>query len=102
MTPIILHLRPGTREWYLRWLNDHHPELVRRYLRFYGRGAYAPTAWQAEISGQVRELAQRFGIGSTTPAGAAASARPSTRHPPRPRPPSQNSSSSACCNRPGG
>ncbi|HEY0937340.1 MAG TPA: intein-containing Rv2578c family radical SAM protein, partial [Trebonia sp.] len=31
VTPIILHLRPGTRDWYLRWLNEHHPELVRRY-----------------------------------------------------------------------
>ncbi len=51
-------------------LDDHHPELVRRYLRFYGRGAYAPKAYQAEISGQVRELAQRFGVGSTTPAAA--------------------------------
>jgi DNA repair photolyase len=67
VTPIILHLRPGTREWYLQWLNDHHPELVRRYLRFYGRGAYAPKAYQAEISGQVRELAAKFGVGATTP-----------------------------------
>ena len=68
VTPIILHLRPGTREWYLQWLNDNHPELVRRYLRFYGRGAYAPKAYQAEISGRVRELAQRYGVGATTPA----------------------------------
>jgi DNA repair photolyase len=68
VTPIILHLRPGTREWYLQWLNDHHPALVRRYLRFYGRGAYAPKAYQAEISGQVRELAARFGVGSASPA----------------------------------
>ena len=68
VTPIILHLRPGTREWYLQWLNDNHPELVRRYLRFYGRGAYAPNAYQAEISGRVRELAQRYGVGATTPA----------------------------------
>jgi DNA repair photolyase len=68
VTPIVLHLRPGTREWYLRWLNDNHPELVRRYLRFYGRGAYAPKAYQSEISGQVRELAKRYGVGATTPA----------------------------------
>ncbi|HXP55903.1 MAG TPA: intein-containing Rv2578c family radical SAM protein [Streptosporangiaceae bacterium] len=68
VTPIILHLRPGTREWYLQWLNDNHPELVRRYLRFYGRGAYAPKAYQAELSGRVRELAQRYGVGATTPA----------------------------------
>ena len=70
VTPIVLHLRPGTREWYLHWLNDNHPELVRRYLRFYGRGAYAPKAYQSEISGQVRELAQRYGVGATSPAAA--------------------------------
>jgi DNA repair photolyase len=89
VTPIILHLRPGTREWYLRWLNDHHPELVRRYLRFYGRGAYAPKAYQAEISGQVRELAQRFGIGSTTPAAGRRIGPPideAPTPPPRPEP----------------
>ena len=70
VTPIVLHLRPGTREWYLQWLNDDHPELVRRYLRLYGRGAYAPKAYQSEISGQVRELAQRYGVGATSPAAA--------------------------------
>ncbi len=68
VTPIVLHLRPGTREWYLRWLQDNHPELVRRYLRFYGRGAYAPKAYQAEISGRVRELAKKYGVGATSPA----------------------------------
>ncbi|MBV9794787.1 MAG: intein-containing Rv2578c family radical SAM protein [Actinobacteria bacterium] len=68
VTPIVLHLRPGTREWYLQWLQDHHPELVRRYLRFYGRGAYAPKAYQTEISRQVRELAQRYGVGASSPA----------------------------------
>jgi DNA repair photolyase len=70
VTPIVLHLRPGTREWYLQWLNEHHPELVRRYLRFYGRGAYAPKAYQAEITGRVRELAIRYGVGATSPAAA--------------------------------
>jgi DNA repair photolyase len=85
VTPIILHLRPGTREWYLQWLNEHHPELVRRYLRFYGRGAYAPKAYQAEISGQVRELAQRFGIGSATPA-AGRRIGPPIDEPPTPAP----------------
>jgi DNA repair photolyase len=86
VTPIILHLRPGTREWYLQWLNDHHPELVRRYLRFYGRGAYAPKAYQAEISGQVRELAAKFGVGATTPAAGRRIGPPRPEDaPPKPR-----------------
>src|SRR5580693_3205501 len=28
VTPIVLHLRPGTREWFQGWLERHHPGLV--------------------------------------------------------------------------
>ncbi len=70
VTPIVLHLRPGTRDWYLRWLNENHPALLPRYRALYGRGSYAPKDYQAEISGRVRELARRYGVGATTPAGA--------------------------------
>ena len=70
VTPIVLHLRPGTRDWYLRWLKENHPALLPRYRALYGRGSYAPKDYQAEISGQVRELARHYGVGATTPAGA--------------------------------
>jgi DNA repair photolyase len=63
VTPIVLHLRPGAREWFLGWLHEAHPELVPRYVELYGRGAYARKDYQARISGQVRELAERFGVG---------------------------------------
>jgi DNA repair photolyase len=63
VTPIVLHLRPGAREWYLRWLRWAHPELVAKYEEFYGRGSYAPKAYQERIAGQVRELAASHGIG---------------------------------------
>ncbi len=89
VTPIVLHLRPGTRDWYLRWLNDHHPELVRRYLRFYGRGAYAPKDYQAEITGRVRELAQRYGVGATTPAAGRRIGPPVQPAEPRPTAPAE-------------
>ena len=68
VTPIVLHLRPGTREWYLRWLSEHHPALLPRYRGLYRHSAYAPKDYQAEITGQVRELARRYGVGATTPA----------------------------------
>src|ERR1700760_3665873 len=55
--PIVLHLRPGAREWFLRWLGEAHPELVPRYAELYGRGAYARQDYQARITAQVRELA---------------------------------------------
>ena len=67
VTPIVLHLRPGTREWFLRWLGAHHPGLVGRYLDLYGRSAYAPKSYQARITGQVRELAAKYGVGAPRP-----------------------------------
>ncbi len=65
--PIVLHLRPGTREWFFAWLRAQHPELVGRYLELYGHGAYAPKSYQNRIAGQVRELADKYGIGRTRP-----------------------------------
>ena len=70
VTPIVLHLRPGAREWFLRWLGENYPELVKPYLGLYGRGAYTPKAYQQQIAGQVRELAVRYGVGRSSPAGA--------------------------------
>jgi len=63
----VLHLRPGTREWYFAWLRAKHPALVGRYLELYGRGAYAPKAYQARIAGQVRELADKYAVGRPKP-----------------------------------
>jgi len=67
VTPIVLHLRPGTREWFLGWLRTAHPELTDRYAELYRRGAYAPKDYQARIAGQVRELAEKYGVGRSTP-----------------------------------
>ncbi|MER7111485.1 Rv2578c family radical SAM protein [Streptomyces sp. NPDC000229] len=63
VTPLVLHLRPGAREWFMTWLNRHHPHLVRRYERLYAEGAYAPKWYQRRITRQVHELADECGIG---------------------------------------
>jgi DNA repair photolyase len=63
LSPIVLHLRPGAREWFMTWLEDERPDLVPKYERLYRGGSYAPKAYQQEISGRVHELADRFGIG---------------------------------------
>lgn len=65
VTPIVLHLRPGAREWFLSWLSREHPRLMPRYLELYGRGAYAPKAYQEGVAARVRELAERYGIGKS-------------------------------------
>jgi DNA repair photolyase len=68
IVPIVLHLRPGAREWWLAWLSREHPRLVPRYLELYGRGAYAPKSYQERITTQVKELAERHGVGRGVPA----------------------------------
>lgn len=80
VTPIVLHLRPGAREWFMAWLARERPDLVSGYRRLYARGSYAPAAYRREVEGRVHELALRFGI--ARPAGrggrgaAAGNARP--------------------------
>ncbi|MDV7218386.1 Rv2578c family radical SAM protein [Streptomyces prunicolor] len=63
VTPLVLHLRPGAREWFMAWLGQYHPHLVRRYERLYAEGAYAPKWYQRRITRQVHDLAQEYGIG---------------------------------------
>jgi DNA repair photolyase len=77
VSPIVLHLRPGAREWFLAWLAEHHPSLVPRYRGLYGSRAYAPRDYQERIAEQVRELAQRYRVGRRR----AAPARPAGRGP---------------------
>ncbi|MFD3454659.1 Rv2578c family radical SAM protein [Streptomyces sp. NPDC058691] len=75
VTPLVLHLRPGAREWYMAWLSVHHPRLISRYKALYGSGAYAPTWYQRRITRQVHEFADEFGIGPSR-ASAARRLRP--------------------------
>ncbi len=70
VSPIVLHLRPGAREWYLSWLREHHPGLVSAYAKLYGSRAYAPRDYQQQVAAQVSELASQFGVGRASPAGA--------------------------------
>jgi DNA repair photolyase len=85
VTPIVLHLRPGAREWYQAWLSQNHPDLVDRYQHLYGNGAYARKEYQQRISVTVRELAAKHGVGRATPVGArrisAPPARPAAQAP---------------------
>lgn len=63
VTPIVLHLRPGAREWFMGWLSATHPRLVPMYRQLYARSSYAPKTYQDDVCGQVRELAKAAGIG---------------------------------------
>jgi DNA repair photolyase len=64
LTPLVLHLRPGAREWYHRWLAREHPDLVPVYRDLYGSGSYAQAAYRRRISATVAMLARRHGVGT--------------------------------------
>ncbi len=83
ITPLVLHLRPGAREWYLAWLAREHPHLVPRYQQLYGKGSYAPSGYQREVTALVREAARRHGLYTGEPAQARDSGASSTRGTPR-------------------
>ena len=63
VTPLVLHLRPGARDWWYAWLQREQPDLVPRYDDLYAGRAYAPKAYQQAITHKVRELADRYRVG---------------------------------------
>jgi DNA repair photolyase len=63
VSPIVLHLRPGAREWWQAWLRRERPDLLPRYRALYGDRSNAPKAYQHEITAKVRALADRYGVG---------------------------------------
>ncbi|MPZ65029.1 MAG: radical SAM protein [Pseudonocardiaceae bacterium] len=67
VSPIVLHLRPGAREWYLGWLKREYPSLLPRYRELYARGAYAPQFYQRDVTARVAQLARYHGVGSASP-----------------------------------
>jgi DNA repair photolyase len=57
-----LHLRPGTREWFLAWLEREHPELIEPYARLYRRGAYVDVGYRRTLAARVAPLLRRHGL----------------------------------------
>jgi DNA repair photolyase len=65
---LALHLRPGTREWFLAWLEREHPGLVEPYARLYRRGAYVDPGYRRALAARVAPLLRRHGLtGAVTP-----------------------------------
>ncbi|MDA3630957.1 Rv2578c family radical SAM protein [Saccharopolyspora sp. WRP15-2] len=62
ITPLLLHLRPGAREWFRGWLQREHPELVPMYSRLYRNGSYLPKSYQRDVLARVAEAKQRHGV----------------------------------------
>ena len=58
-----LHLRPGAREWFFRWLGEHRPDLVEPYQRLYSRGSNLPVEYRRELSARIKTISADHGLG---------------------------------------
>ncbi|MCU1653914.1 MAG: radical protein [Pseudonocardia sp.] len=61
-TVLALHLRPGTREWFLGWLAKSYPGLLEPYRRLYARGAYVDRRYREALGARVGPLLRRHGL----------------------------------------
>ncbi len=64
ITPIVLHLRPGAREWYLGWIQQNYPDLMPLYARLYRERAYVSPDYQRLVTARVRRACRRYGVGN--------------------------------------
>ncbi|NED99408.1 Rv2578c family radical SAM protein [Phytoactinopolyspora halotolerans] len=59
---IPLHLRPGTRPWFMQWLRRERPDLVSRYEWLYKRGAYVPPEYKSALKSRIEPILERHGV----------------------------------------
>ncbi|MEU0541091.1 Rv2578c family radical SAM protein [Nocardia sp. NPDC005978] len=57
-----MHLRGSTRGWFLTWLAEQHPALIRRYRQLYGRGTSVTPEYSAWLRGRIDPLLDKHGL----------------------------------------
>jgi DNA repair photolyase len=62
---IVLHVRPTIREHFMPWVKQAYPWLYPRYVELYGRRAYAPRAYQEQVTERFARLRLRHGLAPT-------------------------------------
>lgn len=62
ITPLVLHLRPGAREWFMGWMHRERPDLIPLYERVYRGGSYASSDFQRLVTARVRRACRRHGL----------------------------------------
>jgi DNA repair photolyase len=61
-TVFALHLRPGAREWFMRYLEDHHPHLVEAYGELYRKGSYVTRSYATDLARRSSVLLRKYGL----------------------------------------
>jgi DNA repair photolyase len=62
----VMFLEGGTRDHFMRWLDDQHPELVEAYAKLYAR-KYAPTPYRKEVSATIASFKKKYGVTDERP-----------------------------------
>ena len=57
----VMFLEGGTRDHFMRWLQQEYPQLVDGYVQLYAR-KYAPAAYRKEVSSQIAAFKQKHGL----------------------------------------
>ncbi|OZE94536.1 MULTISPECIES: Rv2578c family radical SAM protein [Nocardiaceae] len=57
-----MHLRSSTKDWFMSWLAEQHPALVRRYRQLYGHGAYVTPEYKTWLRGRIDPMLERHGF----------------------------------------
>jgi hypothetical protein len=56
-----MFLEGGTRDHFMRWLQQEYPQLVDGYQQLYAR-KYAPGAYRKEVSALMTALKKKYGL----------------------------------------
>jgi len=56
-----MFLEGGTRDHFMRWLQQEYPQLVDGYVQLYAR-KYAPAAYRKEVSSLIAAFKQKHGL----------------------------------------
>ncbi|MEV6282354.1 Rv2578c family radical SAM protein [Kribbella sp. NPDC051770] len=69
VTTLVLHLRPGVKPWFMKWLSEDHPDLVGRYESLYAHGPNAAPSYRNAFESKVRPLLEKHGFGTSSHRG---------------------------------
>ena len=61
-TVVPMHLRGPVKPLFLAWLSEHRPDLVARYRRLYGSGAYVPAEYKNWLQARTGPLLHAHGF----------------------------------------
>jgi DNA repair photolyase len=61
-TVFALHLRPGAREWFMRYLFRYQPALVDAYAELYRKGSYATRSYATDLAERSSVLLRKHGL----------------------------------------